>query len=46
MRAVIGLFDTLFRFFGRLIFTPILMGWMIGAVLFGAMLGTLSLIHI
>ncbi|WP_330220320.1 type IV secretory system conjugative DNA transfer family protein, partial [Sulfitobacter sp. HI0021] len=36
---VIGLFDTLFRFFGRLIFTPILMGWMIGAVLFGAMIG-------
>jgi len=39
MRAVIGLFDTLFRFFGRLIFTPILLGWMIGAVLFGAMIG-------
>ncbi|WP_419412818.1 type IV secretory system conjugative DNA transfer family protein [Primorskyibacter sp. 2E107] len=34
-------FGGLFRFFGRLIFTPILLGWMIGAVLFGAMLGTL-----
>ncbi|WP_282128450.1 type IV secretory system conjugative DNA transfer family protein [Roseobacter litoralis] len=41
MRGVIRLFDTLFRFFGRLIFTPILLGWMIGAVLFGAMLGSL-----
>ncbi|WP_223306351.1 type IV secretory system conjugative DNA transfer family protein [Mameliella alba] len=34
-------FGGLFRFFGRLIFTPILLGWMIGAVLFGAMLGSL-----
>ena len=34
-------FGGLFRFFGRLIFTPILLGWMVGAVLFGAMLGTL-----
>ena len=34
-------FGGLFRFFGRLILTPILLGWMIGAVLFGAMLGTL-----
>lgn len=34
-------FGELFRFFGRLIFTPILLGWMIGAVLFGAMLGSL-----
>ena len=39
MRGVIRLFDGLFRFFGRLIFTPILLGWMIGAVLFGAMIG-------
>ncbi|UOA17229.1 type IV secretory system conjugative DNA transfer family protein [Sulfitobacter dubius] len=39
MRGVIRLFDRLFRFFGRLIFTPILLGWMIGAVLFGAMIG-------
>ena len=39
MRGVIHLFDGLFRFFGRLIFTPILLGWMIGAVLFGAMIG-------
>ena len=34
-------FDTLFRFFGRSIFTPILLGWMIGAVLFGAIVGLL-----
>ncbi|MFV1439545.1 type IV secretory system conjugative DNA transfer family protein [Phaeobacter sp. JH60H1] len=34
-------FGGLFRFFGRLIFTPILLGWMIGAVLFGAMIGAL-----
>lgn len=39
MRGLIRLFDGLFRFFGRLIFTPILLGWMIGAVLFGAMIG-------
>ena len=39
MRGVIRVFDGLFRFFGRLIFTPILLGWMIGAVLFGAMIG-------
>ncbi|SFJ30184.1 type IV secretory system conjugative DNA transfer family protein [Albimonas pacifica] len=39
MRGVIRLFDGLFRFVGRLIFTPILLGWMIGAVLFGAMIG-------
>lgn len=39
MQGVIRLFDTLFRFFGRMIFTPILLGWMIGAVLFGAMIG-------
>ena len=39
MRGVIRLLDGLFRVFGRLIFTPILLGWMIGAVLFGAMVG-------
>jgi type IV secretion system protein VirD4 len=36
MRGVMLVFGGLFRFFGRLIFTPILLGWMIGAVLFGA----------
>ncbi|ATF20786.1 putative protein VirD4 (plasmid) [Phaeobacter gallaeciensis] len=41
MRSVMLVFGRLFRFFGRLIFTPILLGWMIGAVLFGAMLGSL-----
>ncbi len=41
MRGVMLAFGALFRFFGRLIFTPILMGWMIGAVLFGAMIGAL-----
>jgi type IV secretion system protein VirD4 len=41
MRAVMLVFGGLFRFFGRLIFTPILLGWMIGAVLFGAMIGPL-----
>ncbi|MFW2545646.1 type IV secretory system conjugative DNA transfer family protein [Primorskyibacter sp. 2E107] len=41
MRSMMLVFGGLFRFFGRLIFTPILLGWMIGAVLFGAMLGTL-----
>ena len=41
MRGVIRLFDGLFRFVGRLIFTPILLGWMIGAVLLGAMIGAL-----
>ena len=39
MRGVMRVFGGLFRFFGRLIFTPILLGWMIGAVLFGAMIG-------
>jgi type IV secretion system protein VirD4 len=39
MRGVMCVFGGLFRFFGRLIFTPILLGWMIGAVLFGAMIG-------
>ena len=41
MRNVMLVFGGLFRFFGRLIFTPILLGWMIGAVLFGAMLGSM-----
>ncbi|MEQ6250953.1 type IV secretory system conjugative DNA transfer family protein [Sulfitobacter sp. HNIBRBA3233] len=41
MRSLTLLLGGLFHFFGRLIFTPILLGWMIGAVLFGAMLGTL-----
>ena len=41
MRGVMLVFGGLFRFFGRLIFTPILLGWMVGAVLFGAMLGAL-----
>ena len=41
MRGVMLVFGRLFRFFGRLIFTPILLGWMIGAVLFGAMIGAL-----
>ncbi len=41
MRGLFRAFDTLFRFFGRLIFTPILLGWMIGAVLFGAMIGSI-----
>ncbi|MEH6702375.1 type IV secretory system conjugative DNA transfer family protein [Parasphingorhabdus sp.] len=41
MRGVMLVVGGLFRFFGRLIFTPILLGWMIGAVLFGAMIGTL-----
>ena len=35
MRGVIRLFDGLFRFFGRLIFTPILLGWMIGFIIGG-----------
>ncbi|OCX67298.1 hypothetical protein BFP70_20000 [Thioclava sp. SK-1] len=41
MRGVMFVFGGLFRFFSRLIFTPILLGWMIGAVLFGAMIGAL-----
>ena len=41
MRGVMLVFGGLFRFFGQLIFMPILLGWMIGAVLFGAMIGTL-----
>jgi type IV secretion system protein VirD4 len=41
MRSVMFVFGGLFRFFGRLIFTPIMLGWLIGAMAFGAMLGTL-----
>lgn len=41
MRGVVLVFGGLFRFFGRLIFTPILLGWLIGAMAFGAMLGSL-----
>ncbi|WP_152467658.1 type IV secretory system conjugative DNA transfer family protein [Sulfitobacter sp. THAF37] len=41
MRSVMLVFGGLFRFFGRLIFTPILLGWLIGAMVFGAMLGSL-----
>ena len=41
MRAMALVLDGLFRFFARLIFTPILLGWMIGAVVFGAMIGTI-----
>jgi type IV secretion system protein VirD4 len=41
MRSVMLVFGGLFRFFGRLIFTPILLGWLIGAMAFGAMLGSL-----
>ncbi|MFG6637769.1 type IV secretory system conjugative DNA transfer family protein [Sulfitobacter sp. 1A12126] len=42
MRSVILFMGGLARFFYRLIATPILLGWMIGAVLFGAMLGTIA----
>jgi len=41
MRSVMLVFGGLFRFFGRLIFTPILLGWLIGAMAFGAILGSL-----
>ena len=41
MRSVMLVFGGLFRFFGRLIFTPILLGWLIGAIAFGVMLGSL-----
>lgn len=41
MRDVMLVVGGLFRLFGRLIFTPILLGWMTGAVLFGAMIGAL-----
>ena len=39
MSGLFRFFDGLFRFFYRLIATPILLGWMIGAMAFGAMLG-------
>jgi len=42
MRSVMLFMGGLARFFYRLIATPILLGWMIGAVLFGAMLGTIA----
>ena len=42
MRAVMLFMGGLARVFYRLIATPILLGWMIGAVLFGAMLGTIA----
>ena len=41
MRSVMLVFGGLFRFFGWLIFTPIMLGWLIGAMAFGAMLGSL-----
>jgi type IV secretion system protein VirD4 len=41
MRSFMRLMGGLARFFGRLIFTPILLGWLIGAMAFGAMLGAL-----
>jgi len=41
MRSVMLVFGGLFRFLGRLIFTPIMLGWLIGAMAFGAMLGSL-----
>ena len=41
MRTLARVLDGLFRVFARLIFTPILLGWMIGAMAFGAMLGTI-----
>ncbi len=41
MRSVMIVFGGLFRFFGRLIFTPIMLGWLIGAMAFGAILGSL-----
>lgn len=39
MRWLVSVLDRPFRFLVRLIFTQILLGWMIGAVAFGAMLG-------
>ena len=41
MRSFMRVMGGLARFFGRLIFTPILFGWLIGAMAFGAMLGAL-----
>ena len=41
MRSFMRVMGGLARFFGRLIFTPILFGWLIGAMAFGVMLGAL-----
>ncbi|MDD9728216.1 type IV secretory system conjugative DNA transfer family protein [Roseovarius sp. SK2] len=41
MRSVMIFMGGLARFFYRVIATPIMFGWMIGAMAFGAMLGTL-----
>ena len=41
MRSVMLFMGGLARFFYRVIATPIMFGWMIGAMAFGAMLGTL-----
>ncbi|WP_281985537.1 type IV secretory system conjugative DNA transfer family protein [Thalassorhabdomicrobium marinisediminis] len=41
MRSFMRVMGGLARFFGRLLFTPILLGWLIGAMAFGAMLGAL-----
>ena len=41
MRSVILFMGGLARFFYRMIATPIMFGWMIGAMAFGAMLGSL-----
>ncbi len=41
MRSVMLFMGGLARFFYRVIATPIMFGWMIGAMVFGAMLGTL-----
>ena len=41
MQGLMRVFGGLFQFFGRLIFTPILLGWLIGAMCLGAMIGSL-----
>ena len=41
MRSVMFFMGGLARFFYRVIATPVMFGWMIGAIAFGAMLGTL-----
>ncbi|MDA8587159.1 hypothetical protein N9L47_13005 [Rhodobacteraceae bacterium] len=41
MQGLIRLFDRLFRVFARAILTPILFGWLIGAMCFGAMIGSI-----
>ena len=41
MRALFSIFDRLFRFFQRMIFTPYLLGWMILWLCLGAMIGML-----